>query len=206
MENTNNPEINKREEFIIEAPEFLAFHQHVMDQEPFASVVTNIQEQTGIKDDDYLAYIRNALKWGIGLPSLSSITHSEGEKKKPFWYSDFLFRIKSYARTKNIDKNLLHPELILEEASKLSEFPEIRTYVTDYEFTHRYDNEQGYNAVPTPSYAKWASDKIMREKRLISAEIRSLIFGETDSLQTKIQGHKPGWKHWAIRKATEIKK
>ena len=216
MENTDNQsEIEKRgdQELIIEAPEFLEFGQNLYDQQPFQDYFKDIQAQVNIpiellrrgttrtfRDDWYLEY--------------GAYQAMEKYRKNPHGIVD-VNRLGGAVKVPIRDRQILR-NISIDALMKLLEYPHVIGYIseqTEGEYTtsgllRTFISRDSYSAIPTKSYAKWITDRMEREGRIKSLEVRSLVFDTEETPANKIaeSGHKPGWKRWAILKASELTK
>lgn len=186
---------------IIEAPTHLAFGQNLFDQPPFTDTVAQVQTQAGIFDSRFVGVVRRAIDYrlthtedqrGVVLP-IDKFFHAE-KLQKGGRGSSLVTAFKG-----PLDELLDYPFI----AEYIQQISQDRTYSTSG-VPHRLLTEKSYQDFPTPSYANWFTREIERRGRLISAEVRSLIFGQENVLRAS--GYKPGWRRWAIVKAAELVK
>lgn len=174
---------------IIEAPEYLAFGQNLYDQEPFKSKIAEIQGKLGLQDNELLSELRAEInKTTRSSRYMSGLTP---EKRR---------QIKQWLQKTQEDLYINFPSIFEYLSAERS------GYFPDGSRLNSIDEEM-YSKIPTRSYAKWIYDKQHRERKMLSTEVRSLIFNETSTSSTaniETSGHRPGWKKWAILKASEI--
>jgi hypothetical protein len=219
VEDKNNepsiPEIDKQPELTVDAPDYLEFGQNLYDQEPFSLVIADIQGQTGIQEGVF----RNAV--GRVITDQLEKARKLAEENRDYVEENADIPIQELIANYNlyrvipINMRQRMEGIFKKGIGKLLEYPHIVDYVGERVNQGYYNktgvfkssyNKQLYSINPTKSYPKWLSDRLAREKRIMSLEVRSLVFEDTAGPRVKIEesGHKPGWKRWAIIKASEL--
>lgn len=188
----------------LEASEQLQPGQNFYDQPPFDGVLLQFTEGTNID----ISHVRNLL-------TRLAKGHFFGTDTKRAVIDRFYGEWKNLRQSKlgkeiPNDQMYTYSKALTSIVAGLSEYP----YVGEYIYAafqpgqYRIDGSwvQLKSHWPTPtSYAKWASEKLEREKRLVSYGIEEVFpkdFGQEESVVPT--GGNPQARRWRILKASEL--
>lgn len=193
-EGQNLREENKK--FIqIEAPERLEVEQNLYDQEPFLSLVKSISQSTG----QTLSKLHTAISRIAG-------PHSMNPKLQT---TELLRKVAFVSPESNIfwDSRVKILEI-------LQMYPYLSEYIVQQRQNQLYANNgkflkqhHGKGEPPALSYANWVTQKLKREKLLVSVGIEEIFpkdVGYPVTSQPNITGSRPTNRRYAILKAAEI--
>jgi cyclophilin family peptidyl-prolyl cis-trans isomerase len=219
------PEGPKRETLFLNAPEYLAFSQNAFDQEPFTVANSFILAKSGLVNADDVRLKIN----GIIARQMIKAEQLKEEGKDyisndPSVAADVMKSIikttKLVGLTNSQDLNNGSTFYITMKDAivrLLQNYPYISEYVSS-QIVHQkglYTLDGKYNAVNYPadkyeqakskSYAHWVTERIKRDSRITSLEIKSEIFGEVvDPLEQIVaSGDRPATRRWKIIKAVK---
>jgi hypothetical protein len=218
---------------VLDAPEYLAFGQNLYDQEPFSNVIQKLQQSSGLSGEEYASLFRRTLTECLSATPNVTLKRAgwQWNMSERELVEDYIKRnvldagiVGNYAGVKfpqvAVGKRPWLAALIAPEILALLEYPLIGEYVVSQTRTREVYSRAGdflmregrdehiYQATPTKSYPKWLDELAQREKRMLSLEIKSLIFSE-DSLPEAIveqSGKRPQRRKWEILRAAELVK
>lgn len=180
----------------IEAPERLEVGQNLYDQEPFLSLVKSIAQSTG----QTLSKLHTAI-------SLIAKVHSMDPKLQ----TTLLLR-KAHVSVRS-DSNILWDSQI-KILETLQMYPYLSEYIVQQRQNELYANNgkflkhhHGKGEPPALSYANWVTQKLEREKLLVSVGIEEIFPKDVShpvTSQPNVTGLRPANRRYAILKAAEI--
>lgn len=165
----------------VDAPEYLAFGQNLFDQEPFAGVITGIQERLDLQGESYRDLFRVAMAVFLVMPDLreplleewkgmseQDVIKNKIRLRKQFWdeYAKGYPKIPIEERTTAAAEiaagilDLLRYPLIVDYVINNQGGPDAGEYNRNGNL-HR-GNRAEYEHSPTETYAKWLSDQRQR--------------------------------------------
>lgn len=216
---------------VIDAPEYLSFGQNLYDQSPFDGVVRRLQGGLRL-DESYESFYRLILTKSLSNPDFTKPVY--GWQQVMSTGNVTRTNVMRILDDKQIPYKRLSREsrpwvatVIAAEILALLEFPFIGEYVRNQTeppqsaysksgIPYSYSNSSNFKfdersqpSTATKSYARWLSDQVQREGRMLSLEVRSVIFADDETSPASAarkSGHRKGWRRWAILKSTEIKR
>lgn len=207
---------------VIDAPEYLTPDQNLFDQDPFVSALNRIYGNLDLAEDHRILlaklfvhglcdsyFAQPILAWQERLSPLQVV------QAKTLQFLDVM---SVPNRGRRIPRGIRpHAAMIIgSEMSDLLDYPFIGEYVRDRieggEYSIRgiplgSNRKATTQITETKTYARWLKDKVEREGKIRSLEVRTVIFSEdvtSPSSRAQGSGHHRGWRRWAILKASEI--
>ncbi len=188
---TEQSESQQEETLTLESKDSLDQGEGFYEQPPFNKLVEEARDSFGIEGGVFAHLLTNFSK-DLQAPNRQSVYEKYNSMptllRAKRQVSEF-FKSRSPGDIRkvygeDVDKETLF-NAATEVASKLGEFPYWSEYIS-YKFDINYYDKKGefkteqmskspYENNPTPTYAKWVSDKLAREKRIVTAGIEEVF-------------------------------
>lgn len=216
--NPSEPQQNSLFEF--DAPEVIEEGMNFYDQPPFTQLTSKIYEELDIPAEAIRGILSTACKSNdVRLMTDEEVMtklHSAFSNDTYAMYhgSSLRYRISKYIPAeRSNDKNIVYRQLytILREVDNV--YPFWAEYISSKKMPQFYKPDgtyipptktgKYYDFTPIPSYAKWVTQKLEREKKLKLSGLEDLLPRSptsSDELveETRSSGHHRGWRRWKI--------